>query len=595
MCFHQRCRFSAIISAAFLLCASAFGQTDLSGEWGAIMHWDQHERIPGPELGDYLGLPINNAARTKAESWVASVQTLPERQCIPHSADYMWGRAAFAMRIWKEMNMATQEVIAWHMLSSWQNQHRVIYMDGRPHPPENAPHTWQGFSTGKWDGTMLTVTTTHLKNGYLRRNGVPRSDLATLTEHYTRHGDLLTLLSVVDDPVYLTEPLVRTSAWKIDLNQNLDPYPCEVTEEIDRAEGVVPHAPLGGNPDIKEFPKKYGLSEAAALGGAETMYPEYRVNPAKRPVAEARPRSVTPSNGIETLRVRGNVYLLSGAGGNVVVQTGTSGTIFVDSGLASATDLLLAAVQKLEGPPNADKTIRYIVNTHLHADHTGGNEKVAALGRTIAGGDVANLTADSKEGAAILAHQNVLERMSRADGNRPAAAFRSLPTDTYFGSRKDLFFNDEAVVLMHPQAAHTDGDSMVFFRRTDVIATGDVFNPTSYPVIDMARGGTIQGEIDALNQILRLAVSGPKEEGGTLIIPGLGRVGDEADVVEYRDMVTIIRDRIRDMMQQGMTLDQIKAAKPTADYDPRYGGNAAWTAENFIDVVYAGLKATAGR
>jgi len=574
-------------------CVSLPAQSDLSGEWNALMHWDQHERIPGPELGDYLGLPINQAARTKAESWVASVQTLPERQCIPHSADYMWGRAAFPMRIWKEMNMATQEVTAWHMLSSWQNQHRIIYMDGRPHPPENAPHTWQGFSTGKWEGNMLTIATTHLKLGYVRRNGVPRSDLATLTEHYTRHGDLLTLLSIVDDPVYLTEPLVRTSTWKIDLNQHLDPYPCEVTEEIDRPEGVVPHYSFGLNPDLKEFPAKYGLSEEAARGGAETMYPDYRLGKRTRTTEAVRPQHANQSNGINTLRVRGNVYLLSGAGGNVVVQTGTNGILFVDSGAAQSTDQLIAAVEKIEGPANSDRTIRYIIDTHMHADHTGGNERLAALGHTIAGGDVANLTDDSREGAAVLAHQNVLERMSRADGSRPAAPFKSLPTDTYFGLRKDLWVNDEAVVLFHPPAAHTDGDSMVFFRRTDVIATGDVFSTESYPVIDVAHGGTIQGEIDALNQILRLAVSGPKEEGGTLIIPGHGRVCDEADVVEYRDMVTIIRDRVQEMMQKGMTLEQIKAARPAMDYDPRYGRNQSWTTDNFLDAVYQGLKAKA--
>ncbi len=583
-------RFALI--TAVVSCSPLAAQVDLSGEWGAIMHWDQHERIPGPELGDYLGLPINNAARTKAENWVASVQTLPERQCIPHSADYMWGRAGFAMRIWKEMNMATQEVIAWHMLSSWQNQHRIVYMDGRPHPPENAVHTWQGFSTGKWEGNSLTITTTHLKVGYVRRNGVPRSDLATLTEHFTRHGDLLTLLSVVQDPVYLTEPLVRTSTWKIDLNQNLEPYPCEVAEEIDRPEGVVPHRPLGPNPDLKEFPAKYKLPEQAALGGAETMYPEYRLNMGRnaRPAENARSIQPSSASAIEILPVRGNIYLLSGAGGNVVVQMGSNGILFVDSGIAAKADELVAAVQKIEAPPNSDRTIRYVLNTGADADHTGGNEKLASLGRTIAGGDVANLTADSREGAAILAHQNVLERMSRAEAGRSPAAFKSQPTDTYFGNRKDLFFNDEAVVLLHPPAAHSDGDSMAFFRRTDVIATGDVFNTTSYPVINIAHGGTIQGEIAALNQILRLAVPGPKEEGGTLIIPGHGRVCDEADLVEYRDMVTIIRDRIQEMIRQGMSLDQVKAAKPTTDYDPRYGSNPSWTTDQFIEAVYSGLK-----
>jgi len=186
----------------------------------------------------------------------------------------------------------------------------------------------------------------------------------------------------------------------------------------------------------------------------------------------------------------------------------------------------------------------------------------------------------------VLAHQAVLTRMSQ---DTPLPAFLALPTDTFVGSRKDLFFNDEAVLLLHPAAAHTDGDSMVFFRRSDVIATGDVFNVNSYPAIDLARGGTVQGEIDALNQILQFAVSGPKEEGGTLLVPGHGRLCDEADLVEYRDMVTIIRDRIQDLIRRGMNLDQVKAARPTEDYDPRYGQDPSWTADDFVEVVYQSL------
>jgi glyoxylase-like metal-dependent hydrolase (beta-lactamase superfamily II) len=244
---------------------------------------------------------------------------------------------------------------------------------------------------------------------------------------------------------------------------------------------------------------------------------------------------------------------------------------------------VIAAIKHL-----SDRTIRYIVDTNLHPDHTGGNEKIAKLGATIAGGDVANLASDAQAGAAVIAHQRVLARMSR---EQPKAAFMALPTDSYFGNRKDMFFNDEAVVLLHPVNAHTDGDTMVFFRRSDVIATGDVFNANSYPVIDLAHGGTIQGELDALNQILRVAVSGPKEEGGTLIIPGHGRLCDEADVVEYRDMVTIIRDRVQEMTKKGMTLEQVKAARPTEDYDPRYGGDSSWTADNFVEAVYRGVSA----
>ncbi len=571
---------------------------DLSGEWNVIFHWDYPERLPGPELGDYLGLPINDAARLKAESWDASVQTLPERQCIPHSADYMWGRAAFAMRVWKEMNMATQEVVAWHMLSSWQNQHRIIYMDGRAHPSSNALHAWQGFSTGTWVDGALMVATTHLKMGYLRRNGVPRSDLATLTEQYIRHGNYLRLLSIIDDPAYLTEPLTRTATWALDLNQHLEPYPCEVAEEIDRPVGVVPHHLPGTNADLQEFPARYGLPERAANGGAETMYPEYRLDMRKGGespgrvaaglgAASRRPDVPAESvrDALELLPVRGNVYMLAGAGGNITVQVGNDGVLLVDSGVASATDHIVAALKRL-----SDRTIRYIIDTHVHPDHIGGNEALAKLGSTIAGGDVANLAADAQAGAAVLAHQAVLTRMSQ---EKPLPAFLSLPTDTYVGSRKDLFFNDEAVLLLHPAAAHTDGDSMVFFRRSDVIVTGDVFNVNSYPVIDLVRGGSIQGELDALNQILRFAVSGPKEEGGTLLVPGHGRLCDEADLVEYRDMVTIIRDRIQDLIRKGMSLEQVRAARPTEDYDLRYGRDVSWTPDRFVEAIYQSLTTPA--
>ena len=177
-----------------------------------------------------------------------------------------------------------------------------------------------------------------------------------------------------------------------------------------------------------------------------------------------------------------------------------------------------------------------------------------------------------------------------ADHPNPLVLAGALPTDTYHGSRKDLFFGGEAVVLFHPPAAHTDGNTMVFFRRSDVIAAGDVFNENSYPRIDLALGGTIQGEIDALNQLLRLAVPGPKEEGGTLIVPGYGRLCDEADLVEYRDMVTIIRDRVQELMKRGMTLDQIEAERPTQDYDPRFGRDASWTSDQFVEAVYSSLK-----
>jgi len=257
-----------------LVSTPALAQVDLSGEWGNRFHEDQPERIPGPDIGDYLGLPINEAARLRADSWDASLLTLPEHQCKPHPADYS-PRGPANLRIWKEVDTATQQVVAYRTHISWQAPERTIYMDGRPHPPEYAAHTWQGFSTGKWEGNTLTVTTTHLKAGWIRRNGIPRSDKATLTEHWIRHGNYLTLIHIVDDPVYLTEPFIRTTNWALDLSQQLAPYPCQAVTEVERPKGTVPHHLPGTNTFLTEFTSRHGLPAEAARGGAETTYPEY--------------------------------------------------------------------------------------------------------------------------------------------------------------------------------------------------------------------------------------------------------------------------------------------------------------------------------
>jgi hypothetical protein len=248
--------------------------TDLSGEWAPRFHEDQPERIPGPEIGDYLGLPINDAARLRGDSWDASLLTLPEHQCKPHPSDYS-PRGPANLRIWKEIDTPTQQLIAYHTHISWQAPERTIYLDGRPHPPDHAAHTWQGFSTGKWEGDMLTITTTHLKMGWIRRNGIPRSDKATVTEHLVRHGEYLTWIVVIDDPVYLSEPLIRTTNFVWDPHQQIAPYPCQAVVEIDRPQGTVPHHLPGSNTFLGELPAKYGIPPEAARGGAETMYPEY--------------------------------------------------------------------------------------------------------------------------------------------------------------------------------------------------------------------------------------------------------------------------------------------------------------------------------
>jgi len=253
---------------------SAASGVDFTGEWAPRFHEDEPERVPGPELGDYLGIPISDAARLRALAWEASIQTLPEWQCRPHSADYIW-RGPSPLRISKEVDPVSRQVTAWH--AEWlRSVDRIIYMDGRPHPSPNAPHTWAGFSTGIWEGDVLTIKTTHLKEGYVRRNGLPRSDLATLTEHWLLRGDVLTVVTIVTDPVYLTEPFIRSTDYELDLHQWVPPYPCQVVEEVDRPRGVVPHSLPGRSTAIADFANRCGLPVEAARGGAETMYPDFR-------------------------------------------------------------------------------------------------------------------------------------------------------------------------------------------------------------------------------------------------------------------------------------------------------------------------------
>ena len=297
------------------------------------------------------------------------------------------------------------------------------------------------------------------------------------------------------------------------------------------------------------------------------------------------------SSDIHVLHVQGNVDMLVGAGGNIAVQVGHDGVLMVDTGLAQTADQVVATVKQLTKPVT-NKPLRFILNTHFHPDHTGGNEKARAAGTTITGGNVAGNIQDATEGAAIYAHENVMKRLSAPTGAQAPTPSGAWPTDTFFGDTQELFFNGEAVQMFHPKSAHTDGDSIVFFRRSDVVLTGDIFTTTNYPVIDLQNGGSINGLIDALNFILDITIPAEKQEGGTMVIPGHGRLCDEADVVEYRDMVTIIRDRIQDMIKKGMTLEQVKAAKPTRDYDPLYGSTTGrWTTDMFVEAVYKSLSA----
>lgn len=283
---------------------------------------------------------------------------------------------------------------------------------------------------------------------------------------------------------------------------------------------------------------------------------------------------------VHVLPVKGNVYMVVGAGGNIAIQVGEDGVLMVDTGTARAADQVLAAVRQVTSKP-----IRWILNTHAHSDHTGGNQAIAGAGSGIL---QPNATERALRTASIVAHDNVLLRLNAPAGGEAPMPGVALPALTYLETSREMYFNDEPVILTHGADAHTDGDSIVFFRRSDVVVAGDVYSNASYPVIDVTTGGTINGSIEALNQLLDVMVSKEKAEGGTYVIPGHGRLADEADVFAYRNMVTIIRDRIQELKGRGMSLDQVKAARPTLDYDLRYATQAL-TAERFVETVYQTL------
>ena len=257
--------------------ASALAQEiDFSGQWAPIYHEDGPERLPGPELGDYLGLPINDAARLRADSYDADrISAVSEYQCRQHAADYGM-RGLANMRVTADIDPLKQRLLAFHTRIGFHDAERTIYLDGRAHPPDTAPHTWSGFSTGVYEGNMLTIKTTHLKAYYIRRNGVPASDRRTMTEHWVRHGEFLTVVTVIDDPVFLTERLVRSQSWALDPGQTMGSNWCEYAAELPLGDEAVPHYLPGSNPYLKEFSTWYGINYDATRGGAETMYPEYR-------------------------------------------------------------------------------------------------------------------------------------------------------------------------------------------------------------------------------------------------------------------------------------------------------------------------------
>jgi cyclase len=300
------------------------------------------------------------------------------------------------------------------------------------------------------------------------------------------------------------------------------------------------------------------------------------------------------SGGIEVVQLRENFYVIGGAGGNVLVQIGPEGVILVDSGSTAMADEVLAEIRRLTPLP-----IRYIINTSMDPDHVGGNEVLSKAGLSILPGAVAagaGLGDDVLANfgyASVFAHENVLTRMAAAEPPIPSVLH---PTKTFFYRMYSMYLNGEGIQIIHQPAAHTDGDVIVFFRRGDVIATGDVIDTTRFPFIDVERGGTLQGELDALNRLMDLSIHNVPllwYPDRTFLVPGHGHVYDKLDLLEYRDAITIVRDRVQDLIDQGMTLAQVQAANPTLGYRSQYGTDSGpWTTEMFVATVYNELAAT---
>ncbi len=305
--------------------------------------------------------------------------------------------------------------------------------------------------------------------------------------------------------------------------------------------------------------------------------------------APARTAGASGTPALEVLALRPTFFVIAGAGGNIGVQTGPDGVVVVDSGNAASADAVIAEIRKLGAKP-----IRYVINTSADADHVGGNEAVARAGQTILNLNNAQLSGLTNGGAAaILAAEGVLARMSAPTGQASPYPTAAWPTETFAHRRSYMYLNGEGIETLRQPAAHSDGDSVVFFRRSDVVMAGDVLDATRFPVIDVARGGTIQGEIDALNRLVELAIPNFPlvwQEGGTYVVPGHGRPYEQIDVVEYRDMITIIRDRVQALKKAGRTLDQVKAAAPAKGYTRQYGRDTGpWTTNQFIEAIYTTL------
>jgi glyoxylase-like metal-dependent hydrolase (beta-lactamase superfamily II) len=446
---------------------------------------------------------------------------------------------------------------------------------------------------------------------------------------------------VIDDPVYMDEPFIQSTTYQVDINATTNWETCNASSFAENGgtnRHWVPHFLPGQNTALSEWLKnEKWIPEEPTRGGVKTIYPEYKstltgsvkVADLKVPASKSAVNLAkaiadqSPKDGeVHVLPVQGNVYMLIADGNNIAVSIGAEGVLMVNSGAAAMSDKILAKVRELVNStvnapvpnncfgvncpgtlgwsspfinntissPSPAKPLRYIINTSAAPEHVGGNQKIASSGFFPRGGGFGAAFANPGRSAQIIAHENVLLRMS---SSTPAAPAGAVPTDSYFDEFHKLpeYFNGEAVIVYHEPAANTDGDSIAFFRRSEVIAAGNIFSTVSYPFIDLEKGGSIQGVIKGLNHILDLAVAEYRSQGGTWIIPGRGRLSDTADVASYRNMLSIIRDRVQDLLNKGMTVEQVKAARPTLDFDGRYGSDTgSWTTAMFIEAVYKSLK-----
>jgi cyclase len=324
------------------------------------------------------------------------------------------------------------------------------------------------------------------------------------------------------------------------------------------------------------------------LGSAERVYTQAGQGRASQAVWPPKLSEPAPGE-IQVLPVQGNVFMLVGAGGNITVQAGGEGILLVDTGVASMSDKVWSAVQTISRRP-----MRYIINTTEHAEHTGGNATIAAKGETVplrgANYNAGPQGSINYKRASVVSYLTVLRRMSAPTGEVAPTPEAAWPDNTYSTPEKRFYFNDEPVVIMH-QPANTDGNSIVLFRKSDVVSAGDLLDLTRYPLIDLKAGGSIQAIVAGLNRLIDITVPAAHGAGGTMVVPGHGRISDHAEVAYYRDMTYIIRDRIQDMVDKGMTLEQVKKARPTRDYDARYGSETGtWTTDMFVEAAYRNVS-----